>query len=423
MIRALPAPRPIHVAVLVILALCAAVLVAQIEGERGIPPIASSADYEVGDVHVDVYGPNAEAARAAGWRLAQRLAWRKLARQMASGAGNLPDSAIGAMVAAIEVEREQIGPNRYIATLAVMFNRTRAGAYLGAGGPVLRSPPLLVIPVLTDGGVSSVFEYPSEWQKAWALFRTGESAIDYVRTSGAGGDAILLTAGQIDRPGRNWWRTLLDQYGAADVIMPLARLERLGPDGPVVGHFAARYGPDNRYIGSFELRVARPAAIPAMMTEAVRRMDSLYTRALQSGILRPDPSLTVEEPDNAMVGDEDPLGTMPEFIPVESAPGASLGETQYVIQYETPGVASVGQGEAMMRSIPGVRTATTTSLALGGISVMQVTTTSTPEELRIALSARGYSVQGQGTTWRIQRRAGPAAAPPPGGDAAGQVNP
>src|SRR3546814_5565534 len=86
-------------------------------------------------------------------------------------------------------------------------------------------------------------------------FRTGDSAIDYVRAIGSGPDPLLLNAGQAGRRGRLWWRLLLDQYGAADVIIPIARLERQWPGGPVIGRFAARYGPDNRLIGTFALRV------------------------------------------------------------------------------------------------------------------------------------------------------------------------
>jgi hypothetical protein len=407
--------RPIHLVAMLILAVAGATLIAQIEGERGIAPIASSGDFEVSDIRVDVYGKDAESAQKAGWKLAQRLAWRKLSQQTHRGAGSmLPDGALDSMVSAIEVEKEQIGPNRYIATLVVLFDRARAGQALGVSGQTMHSPPLLVIPVLTQGGTTSVFEYPSEWQRAWAVFRTADSAIDYVRTSGSGADPMLLNGGQIGRRSRNWWRNLLDQYGAADVIIPHARLERLSPGGPVIGHFAARYGPDNRFIGGFTLTVRSTDDIPAMMDQAVKRMDALYTQALTGGILRPDPSLIIEEPIDADAMTNGAEGVdATEFIPADALGTPVAGEIAFLIQYDTPNVASVGQSEAMIRAIPGVRSATTTSLALGGTSVMQVTFGQNAEQLRAALAARGYSVLGSGTTLRIVRG---APQPPPAGN-------
>jgi hypothetical protein len=400
---------------MLILAVAGATLIAQIEGERGIAPIASSGDFEVSDIRVDVYGKDAESAQKAGWKLAQRLAWRKLSQQTHGGAGSmLPDGALDSMVSAIEVEKEQIGPNRYIATLVVLFDRARAGQALGVSGQTMHSPPLLVIPVLTQGGTTSVFEYPSEWQRAWAVFRTADSAIDYVRTSGSGADPMLLNGGQIGRRSRNWWRNLLDQYGAADVIIPHARLERLSPGGPVIGHFAARYGPDNRFIGGFTLTVRSTDDIPAMMDQAVKRMDALYTQALTGGILRPDPSLIIEEPIDADAMTNGAEGVdATEFIPADALGTPVAGEIAFLIQYDTLNVASVGQSEAMIRAIPGVRSATTTSLALGGTSVMQVTFGQNAEQLRAALAARGYSVLGSGTTLRIVRG---APQPPPAGN-------
>jgi hypothetical protein len=407
--------RPIHLVAMLILAVAGATLIAQIEGERGIAPIASSGDFEVSDIRVDVYGKDAESAQKAGWKLAQRLAWRKLSQQTHGGAGSmLPDGALDSMVSAIEVEKEQIGPNRYIATLVVLFDRARAGQALGVSGQTMHSPPLLVIPVLTQGGTTSVFEYPSEWQRAWAVFRTADSAIDYVRTSGSGADPMLLNGGQIGRRSRNWWRNLLDQYGAADVIIPHARLERLSPGGPVIGHFAARYGPDNRFIGGFTLTVRSTDDIPAMMDQAVKRMDALYTQALTGGILRPDPSLIIEEPIDADAMTNGAEGVdATEFIPADALGTPVAGEIAFLIQYDTLNVASVGQSEAMIRAIPGVRSATTTSLALGGTSVMQVTFGQNAEQLRAALAARGYSVLGSGTTLRIVRG---APQPPPAGN-------
>jgi hypothetical protein len=291
-------------------------VIAQIEGpKRGIPPIASTGDFEVAGIRVEATGKDAEEARRAGWEEAQRQAWSKLwARNHGGASGSLSDSTLNGIVSAIVVEEEQIGPRRYIATLGVVFDRARAGQLLGVKGITRRSAPLMILPVMWDGGTPIVFEQRNMWQNAWAKFSTADSRIDYVRPSGAGSESLLLNAGQIERRSRNWWRTILDQFGAADVIIPMVRLDRQYPGGPVTAQFTARYGPDNKFLGSFALRAQNSAGIPAMLKEGVVKMDALFQEALSAGRLRADSSLVLEQ----TVVEEEQLD---DIAPVVSTPG------------------------------------------------------------------------------------------------------
>lgn len=272
------------------------IVVAQIEGpKRGIAPIASAGDFEVTGVSVNIVGKNAFEARQKGWEEAQRIAWAALWRKTHGSAGaGLSDSTLDGITAAIVVEQEQIGPRRYVAKLGVLFDRARAGQLLGVSGVTRRSAPLLLLPITYSAGTPTVFEQRTSWQRSWAKYRTADSTIDYVRPSGAGGESLLLNAGQSGRRSRIWWRTILDQFGAADVIIPIARIERQWPGGPVVGRFSARYGPDDKFLGSFTLRTTSSAGIPAMMDQAVVRMDALFESAFASGRLRADASLVLE---------------------------------------------------------------------------------------------------------------------------------
>jgi hypothetical protein len=302
------------------------IVIAQIEGpKRGINPIASNGDFEVKNVSVNVTGKNAFEARQKGWEEAQRIAWSALWRKTHGSAGTtLADSTLDGIVAAIVVEEEQIGPRRYVARLGVLFDRARAGQLLGVQGVTRRSAPLLILPVTYVAGAPTLFERRTFWQASWAKFRTADSQIDYVRPSGGGGESLLLNAGQLDRRSRNWWRTILDQFGAADVIMPIARIERQWPGGPVLGHFSARYGPDNKFLGSFTLRVPSAKGIPAMMDQAVVKMDQLFQSALASGQLRADASLVLEPE----VIDEEELETEVELLPGELPSGDTVEEQQ-----------------------------------------------------------------------------------------------
>lgn len=382
-----------------------AALVAQIEGDRGIPPIASNGDFEVRGIAVNVSGDNAEDARSKGWREAQRKGWAKLWESNGSGgpAPGLDDATIESMVAAVVVEHEQIGPRRYIATLGVIFDRARTGERLGMTGARARSAPLLVIPVLYQGGVATVFETRTVWQKAWADYRTGNSAIDYVRPIGAGSDSLLLTAGQLDRRSRNWWRMILDEFGASDAIMPIARLERAYPGGPVKGTFTARHGPDNRFLGSFTLTAKNDADVPRMLEQAIGQLDQIFTQALHDGTLKPDPTLNmVTQIDQALIeqtmANAGPIMAAPRAAQSEAAPGVVASTTaaavtnSFTVQFATEDAAAVDAGMAAVRAVSGVRSATSSSIAIGGTSVMRVTYAGELEALAAALRAQGWRV-------------------------------
>lgn len=384
-------------------------LLAQIEGERGIAPLATSTDIQVSGIVVNTTGKNPDEARSAGWKLAIRKAWEKLDGPAMS------DGQIDSMVNAVVVEREQIGPRRYVATLGVIFDRARAGQFVGAGsgGQGRTSAPMLVIPILDSGGASQVFEVRGAWQRAWAQFNASASPIDYVRPNGAGADSLLLTAGQAGRRSRLWWRHVLDQFGAADVLIPVARLERQWPGGPVRGTFTARYGPDNTFLESFVLTANNEAGVPAMLNKALVRLDGIYAGALAQGLLKPDPTLQAEQNaiDAALAAliealrpDEKPAeaAAAPTDAPTAAATAPAVIST-FVVQFASPDAAAVDAALGAVRGVPGVQGAATSSLAIGGTSVMRVTTTTDLEGLAAALRAAGWRVQVGSNALAIRR--------------------
>ncbi|HET6537084.1 MAG TPA: heavy-metal-associated domain-containing protein [Sphingopyxis sp.] len=376
-------------------------------GNRGITPINSSADFMASGISVDVTAKNSNEARSEGWRQAQRLGWEQLYQRLnGTAAPKLSDSVLDGIVTAIVVEHEEIGARRYVAKLGVQFDRVRAGQILGVSGRMLRSPPMLVIPIYSIDGIQQVFEQRSPWQKAWAEFHTGQSAIDYVRTAGVGTDTLLLNAGQAGRRSRMWWRMILDQYGAADVLMPIARIEYSYPGGPIKGYFTARFGPDNVLIDKFTLTGTSPAVLSEMMEKAAVRMDQIYTAALSSGQLRTDTYLVLEKPvEPAELPD---VAAENDALPVETdastPPAAAVGVQSFNVQYSSPDVDSVSATERAVAAVAGVQSASTSSLALGGTSVMRVTFRGDVGALKAALAARGFAVQEGGGQLRISRK-------------------
>lgn len=401
--------RPVMILIALSLA-GAGIVYAQLEGgERGVTPIDSSSTYEVSGIKVDVAGKSADEARYEGWRQAQKRGWRALWASKngrpASEAPDLSDSVLDSIVSAIEVEHEDISPKRYIATLGVLFDRARTGPLLGGEqGEVRRSAPMLVMPVMMTASTSHSLEFRTEWQKAWARFRTGNSPIDYVRPVGSGIDPLLLNASQTHRPGRHWWRMILDQYGASDILIPEVQLRRSYPGGPVTGTFWARHGPDNQLLGSVALRVQRSELIPRLLDEGVKRVDAIYARALQSGLLVRDTSLTAEAPEISLdLANQIELASsdLSETETAGTAP-AAVAQT-YTIRVDTPTAASVSQAETYIRRLPGVSSAFTSSIALGGTSLMSVTFVGDMAALQSVLRDQGWTVQPSGGTIRISR--------------------
>jgi hypothetical protein len=372
---------------------------AQLEsGDRGILPLDSSNTLEVGGIKVDVGGKTADEARYAGWRIAQREGFRKLwaqtNRRPISEAPNLPDSTLDGLVSSIIVEREQIGPTRYMATLGVLFDRARAGELLGVAGPVRRSAPMLLIPVTVSGGTMTSVETRNAWQRAWAEFRTSQSPIDYVRVSGMGIDPLLINAAQTHRPGRGWWRNIIDLYGAADVLVAEVQVRRIYPGGPAAATFTGYFGADRKPLGTFTLTAQNSAELQAMMNEGAQRMDALFARYQAAGLLQPDPSLIVYEPP-PLVEEVEPAEERQVEVPIRTI--------QIVV---TSPYSPVG----WLRSIPGV-----TGVQEFGRAVLAVTYRGTQGQLAAALNARGWTTDvAEGGVFRITGyRAAPAPAPTP----------
>ena len=397
-------PALLGIACVGVLALiAAAVLMAQVSGERGITPVASSTDIEVRGISVNVQGDNAEDARDKGWHEAQRLAWAKIDGPAIS------DSQLESLVAAIVVEEESIGPRRYIAKLGVIFDRQRAGALLGADGRRARSAPMLTLPVMVSGGASTMFETRGPWQQAWAQYQFGSSSVDYVRPSGAGGELLLLTYGQTGRRSRAWWNTVLDQFNAADVLVPVAQLRWEWPGGPVEGQFTARYGPDNRYLAEFTMQAAGPEQLPAMLTRAVERFDEIYTRALADGTLRPDPTLTLgnieitpeiralldQARDRELAAREPAAARYRRRAAMPQRPcpvPARLWRPRSRCRWPRPMRRRLTARWARCAVLPGVGGVTVTSTAIGGTSVLRISFSGEIGALATALRGRGWQV-------------------------------
>ncbi|MBS3960230.1 MAG: heavy-metal-associated domain-containing protein, partial [Sandarakinorhabdus sp.] len=303
------------------------------------------------------------------------------------------------IVSAIEVEREQIGPTRYVARLAVVFDRVRASSYLGRFASLSTSPPFLLLPVLQDAATRQAHEPDSPWLAAWARLRAGESPIDYVRIQPTPGDTVLLNAWQSERQHLFLWRALIDRYQVADVLIPELILDRSFVGGPVSGLLIVRFGTSGRELGRVRLN-NRAGDIAALVDAAVRAADRIYVTALRAGNLLPDPDLLLPDVPLAELEDSGPeLGG--DFIALEAA--------GLRVRVATPDDATLQAIQRIVAGTAGVGGVRVQSFVLGGESVLEIQSLVSVAELRQALDARGLRLDGN----LLRRRAAGEAPIPP----------
>lgn len=357
--------------------------------------------FVVNNIDVDVLGKSTDDARLTAFREAQRRAWPQLWSRMTGNpvaqAPKLNDGALDSMVAGIEVEAERFSSKRYIGRLTVVFDRVRAGKYLGGDMATLTSPPMLLLPVLSDAGASTVYEAQTPWLRAWARYRAGASPMQYVRATTMVGDSILLNAYQTRRDDRAMWRNILNRFRAADVLTAEAKLDRSYPGGPITGTFTARHGPDATLLARFRLSVPSATHLDRMLDEGVRRIDANYALALREGRLRSDPTLTADL--------APPVRAAPDIA--LTAPVAGLE-----VNVATPDASTWAAVESALRSTPTVNGVTLLSLSLGGTSRIRVGHSDSYEWLLYNLDQRGLRIDPVEGGLRLRRKA-PGDAPVP----------
>lgn len=380
--------------------------------KRTAPSEAAEAGsaYAVGGIKVDVSAKTPQAARFAAYRIAQRRAWpqlwARLSGQAASSAPRLSDGELDSIVAGIETQGERFSMTRYIATLGVVFDRSRVARYIGSIAGALQSAPMLLLPVWIDAGATTINHAKTPWATAWARFRENVTPVDYVLPPGTPADNVLLTGWQTRRPVRATWRTILSRYDTVDVLMAEARLVRSWPGGPLRAEFAARHGPDHRLLGRFTLEALDEDALPAMLDAGVSRIDALYAAALREGRLRAEAGLAV---------DLEPVIAPDLFFEGPAMVGETVDDAVVIgteLTVATPDAAALQAVEASIRRANGVTAITATSLSLGGSSRLLVSHFGNVDALAAALAAQGLALSREDGRLVVRRGASLPESPP-----------
>ena len=249
----------------------------------------------VNGVEVDVTGDDANSARNAAFIQGQRKAFDKLIGQLVdpASAASLPplsDDQIGAMVSDFEIETEATSTVRYLGTLTFRFYADPVRQYLAGSGArytATQSPPIVVVPILTQGDSQLLWDDGNLWLQAWS--QHGGGALVPVRVPiGDLNDIASINVESALTGNAGSFDALERRYGAADTLVAEASIDPttiVAGGEAVIMLTAKRYGPTG-LVATFQDEVRGPADdLPALYATAVDRLDAQLEQSWKSQAL------------------------------------------------------------------------------------------------------------------------------------------
>jgi len=224
---------------------------------QGRPPSL----YTVSDVAVDATAQTALKARDAARLDGERRALRTLLERVTAQPdwNRLPkasDAELEDLLQDFEVVSEKTSAVRYIATITYRFQREAIAGFLrdhGIAFAETRSKPVLVLPVLSAGGRSVLWEDPNPWRAAWGQASgIGEGLVPLRAATGELTDVQAIDAAQAMRGDRDALTALARGYEGSDVLVARAELSGSGAQR-TIQLAAVRYAagfPDQNWVGS-----------------------------------------------------------------------------------------------------------------------------------------------------------------------------
>jgi len=193
--------------------------------------------FQVSDVAVDVKADSAAHAREQAIMQAQRGALNQLLSRLGADAAleqKLGDEAVAALVQAFEVQQEKLSSVRYIGVFTVRFKPAAVRGLLGKHGvsySEARSRPVVVLPVVSDGGRSVLWEDRTSWRAAWENVAGKGGLVPVVVPGGDLDDIAIISAQEAIAGKAEALSALAGKYGTDGVVVAVLNADPAVP-GP-----------------------------------------------------------------------------------------------------------------------------------------------------------------------------------------------
>lgn len=201
-----------------------AAVIAQVPPPRLIDP------FQVREVPVDVTAATITEARERGLTEGRIGAFRSLVERMVqresiAAVTMPPASQIIDMVLEFSVANERASAVRYLADLTVRFNPDAVRAFLRSQNVPFAetaSKPMLIVPVLQEGGAAQLWQDSNVWREAWAKIMPHDGLVPFVVPLGDLDDIGLLSVDQALAKDRAALDRIVSKYGAVGAVVAKA---------------------------------------------------------------------------------------------------------------------------------------------------------------------------------------------------------
>ena len=329
-----------------------------------------SKTYTVTDVDVDVNAADALQARQQGLFEARRKAAKMLVERLVAPEDRarvvMPDDArLENMVRGIEFVRERSAPNRYIATLNVVFSPDPVKAWLGDTGVKVAetvSRPALVIPLWKDKSGVEPLDDRNPWRQAWQGLDTAGSAVPVTVIRGDQLDQSAVSAEEAYVGDVSALSRLNERYHAPTIIVAVVDGDK--DSGPLtVG--GLRY---DTQTGARSEIAKVTVADAGQLADAAKQMHAKLDEQWRSvAVVRRDAQAAIDV-----------------FVPIRA-----LGDWVQVRQ--------------RLGAVPAVKNVTVRTLE-SDRAELRLEYFGTPEELQRTLAVAGLTLDKDADKWRLQAR-------------------
>ena len=331
---------------------------------------AAGNTYTVTGVDVDVNAADALQARQQGLAEARRKAAKMLVERLVAPEDRarvvMPnDARLENMVRGIEFVSERSAPNRYIATLNVVFSPEPVKAWLGDTGVKVAetvSRPALVIPLWKGKSGVEPLDDRNPWREAWQALNTAGSAVPVTVIRGDQLDQSAVSAEEAYVGDVSALSRLNERYRAPTIIVAVAEGDK--DSGPfTVG--GLRY--DTQTGARSEIaKVTVPDA--GQLADAAKQMHAKLDEQWRSvAVVRRDAPAAIDV-----------------FVPIRA-----LGDWVQVRQ--------------RLGAVPAVKSVAVRTLE-SDRAELRLEYFGTPEELQRTLAVAGLTLDKDADKWRLQAR-------------------